>query len=441
MTEKIIRELEDGLIIRHAAPKDEEALVAFNNAIHSEGEWDKKGLEAWTRDLISGEGPTFNAGDFTIVEDTNSHEIVSSCCTISQTWSYEGIPFKVGRPELVGTKKEYRRKGLIRQQFEILHEWSADRGELVQVITGIPYYYRQFDYEMTLNLGGGRAGYELHVPELKEGEEEPFSFRLAQEADIPFLKAAYDLGCKRSMISALWDEELWRYELGGKRKLNINRREFYVIQDKDGDPVGYISIPPIKWGKNMVIESFEITPGQSWSAVTPSVIRFLWKTGLRLAEEQGQEQKMFGFWLGEEHPAYQVVETALPRVRKPYTFYVRVPDLVAFLEVIKPILEERLIETPFANYTGLVKFSFYRDGLALDFENGRIKSIKNLAHDALDDCAATFVPLTILHLVFGYRTMDELDHAFTDCYTKDDEMRNLVNTLFPRKPSLIWPVS
>ena len=142
MTENLIQKLEDGLIIRHATKDDEEALVAFNNEIHREGEWDGKGLEAWTRDLVSGKGPTFETGDFTIVEDTNTHQIVSTCCTISQTWSYEGIPFKVGRPELVGTKKEYRRRGLVRKQFEILHEWSAARGELVQVITGNPYYYR-----------------------------------------------------------------------------------------------------------------------------------------------------------------------------------------------------------------------------------------------------------------------------------------------------------
>ncbi len=441
MAENLIRKLEDGLIIRHSTKDDEEALVAFNNEIHSEGAWDKKGLEAWTRDLISGEGPTFDPGDFTIVEDMNTHEIVSTCCTISQTWSYEEIPFKVGRPELVGTKKKYRRRGLIREQFEILHERSAERGELVQVITGIPYYYRQFGYEMTMNLGGGRAGYELHVPELKEDDKEPYSFRPAGEADIPFLRSMYELECKRSMVNAVWDEDQWRYELTGKRKLNINRREIYIILDENENPAGFISTPPIKWENILVAENFEITQEQSWSEVTPSVIRFLWKTGLRLGEEQGKEQKMFGFWLGEEHPVYQVAETKLPRIRKPYTFFVRVPDLVAFLEVIKPVLEKRLLGSAFANYNGLVKFNFYKDGLSLDFKNGQIKAIQNLSHDALDDPAATFPPLTFLHLVFGYRTMAELDHTYTDCSVKDAEMGNLVNALFPKKSSLVWPIS
>jgi hypothetical protein len=33
---------------------------------------------------------------------------------ISQIWAYEGIPFGVGRPELVGTLPEYRNRGLVR---------------------------------------------------------------------------------------------------------------------------------------------------------------------------------------------------------------------------------------------------------------------------------------------------------------------------------------
>jgi len=441
MTETIIRELGDGLVLRHATPEDAQALVAFNKAIHGESEWDEKGLEDWTLDLIDGEGPTFDTGDFTIVEDTSTGEIVSSACTISQTWSYEGILFKVGRPELVGTKKDYRRRGLVRQQFEVLHKWSAERGELVQVITGIPYYYRQFGYEMALALGGGKAGYEPHLPALKDDEKEPFTFRLAAEKDIPFLMTTYDLGCKRSMISAVWDEALWRYELSGKRKYNINRREIYIIEDLEGEHAGFIGIPPVKWGQSSMLTLYELSPGYSWSDVTPSVIRFLWQKGLDLAEEQEQKQKIFGFWLGEQHPAYEVAPSKLPRERKPYAYFVRVPDLPAFLNKIKPILEARVGKSAFANHTGTIKLSFYRDGISLDFKQGRLEEIKALAFDELDDTAANFPPLVILHLVFGYRTVEELKHILPDVTTKDDETMYLLDTLFPKKTSQVWEVS
>lgn len=52
---------------------------------------------------------------------------------------------------------EYRRRGLVRAQFDVIHQWSAARGQLVQVISGIPFYYCQFGYEMGLALSGGRG--------------------------------------------------------------------------------------------------------------------------------------------------------------------------------------------------------------------------------------------------------------------------------------------
>jgi hypothetical protein len=441
MSKKIIRKLDDGLVIRHATREDAEALSKFNQALHGEGEWDEKGLAEWTLDLISGESPVFDEGDCTLVEDTRTCEIVSTCCLISQTWDYEGIPFDVGRPELVATKKDYRRRGLVRQQFEILHDWSEKRGELAQAITGIEYYYRQFGYEMTLNLEGGRSGYQVHVPQLKDGEEEAYTFRAADENDIPFLMSTYDLGRKRQMVSAVWDEALWRYELSGKRKYNINKRDIFIIEDQEGVSAGFIGIPPIKWGKSSVLTAYELAPGFSWSTVTPGVIRFLWEKGEIFGKEQQQPQDMFGLWLGETHPAYDVIASNLPRKHKPYAFFMRVPDLPAFIKRITPVLENRLAQSAFANLSGEIKLNFYRDGLSLVFEDGRLEKIKALNFGELESATAGFPPLVFLHLLFGYRTMGELDHAFTDCNVKNEESKHLLNALFPKKPSDVWAIS
>jgi hypothetical protein len=441
MSKKKIRNLGDDLILRHATLDDEEHLVQFNREIHGEGEWDARGLDDWTRDLISGEGPTFDTDDFTIVENTETGEIVSSCCLISQTWTYEGIPFKVGRPELVGTKKEYRRRGLVNAQFEVLHKWSAKRGELVQAITGIPFYYRQFGYAMALNLGGGRLGTELNLPELKKDEEEPYTLRPARKKDIPFLMERYEQGCQRSLVSAVWDEALWEYELNGKRQYNINRRECFIIEDKQNKPVGFIGVPPVKWGANSALTLFEVAEGIAWADPIPSLIRFLWKNGLEKAKEQDAKQKAFGFWLGESHPAYDVAASYLPQERKPYAYYTRVPDLAAFLSLIQPVLEARLAESAFANYSGELKLSFYKDGLLFKFEKGRITEIKNLGFDELEKPQAHFPPYTFLHFVFGHRTVDELREIHTDCYTQKPEIANLLNALFPKKTSDVWAIS
>ncbi len=329
----------------------------------------------------------------------------------------------------------------MREQFDVLHQWSAARGELVQVITGIPFYYRQFGYEMALNLSGGHYGYEMHVPELKEDEEEPYHFRPAEEKDVPFLMKTYERGCRRSMISSVYDEALWRYEISGKRKYNVNRREIYIIENQSGKPVGFIGLPPVKWGHSNMLNLYEIDEGVAWTDVTPSVIRFLWKNGLEKAEEQGATQKIFGFWLGESHPAYEVAATKIARERAPYAYYMRVPDLAAFLNLIKPVLESRLAESAFVNYTGELKLSFYKEGLSMTFDKGKIGSIENLTFDALEKCGAEFPELTFLHLVFGHRNMKELKYIYADCTTKDEETANLIDALFPKKVSDVWPVS
>ncbi|MBG7610467.1 MAG: hypothetical protein IZT55_06335 [Anaerolineae bacterium] len=62
-------------------------------------------------DLTTRTHPTFDVSDFTIVENTKTTEIGSSMNSIPQIWSYEGIEFRVGRPELVGTSSLIATRG------------------------------------------------------------------------------------------------------------------------------------------------------------------------------------------------------------------------------------------------------------------------------------------------------------------------------------------
>ncbi len=121
------RDLGDGLALRRATAADAEALIAFNGEIQADpgSVGPDKGVAAWTRDLTLREHPTFDVSDFSVVEDTRSGAIVSSLNLISQTWSYSGIEFGVGRPELVGTHPDYPRRGLVRTQFEVIHAWHS----------------------------------------------------------------------------------------------------------------------------------------------------------------------------------------------------------------------------------------------------------------------------------------------------------------------------
>ncbi|MBI4769707.1 MAG: GNAT family N-acetyltransferase [Chloroflexi bacterium] len=186
------RDLGDGLTLRLAARADARALADFNARIHADGPSPDEGLRVWTIDLLGGDHPTAGPGDFTLVVDRAAGgKIVSSLGSIPQTWTYAGIPFPVGRPDLVGTDPDYRRRGLVAAQFEVIHALGARRGELLQGITGIPWYYRQFGYEMALELDCCRRLYWPRLPALKAGQSEAFRLRPATPDDIPRLQEMY----------------------------------------------------------------------------------------------------------------------------------------------------------------------------------------------------------------------------------------------------------
>lgn len=440
------KDLGEGLILRRATLQDVDALSEFNSRIHrpDDSEEPDERVAIWTRDLIERPHPTFNVSDFTLVVDAKTDAIVSSLNLISQTWSYAGIEFKVGRPELVGTDPQFRGRGLIRAQFETVHRWSENRGEMLQAITGIPYYYRIFGYEMVLDLGGGRAGYKPHIPLLKNDQVEPYRIRPAVESDLTFLVELYMQASQRYLVSSVRDENTWRYELIGKSPNNVNRLEIRIIEAASGEQVGYLLHPSHRWGAMMPATEYEIKPGLSWAAVTPTVIRYLCSIGEEYPTGSGKDQEFaeFGFWLGGEHPVYKVIPDRLPRVRHPYAWYIRVPDLPGFVCHIAAELESRLVDSPLAGYSGELKVTFYRSGLRLVFKEGRLVEVENwqpTPHGHSGD--AGFPELTFLQLVFGYRSLEELKYAFADCWTTGDHTSALLEALFPKRASTIWPIS
>src|SRR3989442_16025578 len=187
----MLRDLGDGLVMRRATEADADRLGAFNADVlrGQDGRDPAPWMDAWTRGLISGRHPTFRADSALLVEDTRAKAIVSSMVLLSHTWTYGGVPVSVGQPEIVGTRAEFRGRGLVRAMFEVVHGWCAERGHQLLVINGIPWFYRQFGYEMALELGGGPR---LYTPGLAAGVRQtrpPYRLRPATDPDAPVLPA------------------------------------------------------------------------------------------------------------------------------------------------------------------------------------------------------------------------------------------------------------
>ncbi len=434
------RNLGDGLVLRWAEPSDVEEVAAFNFRIHNDNPDNPETfLFDWTRDLMRGDHPTTKASDFTVVVDENADgKIVSSMNLISQTWTYEGIPFGVGRPELVGTDEAYRRRGLVRAQFAAIHALSAAREERVQAITGIPWYYRQFGYEMTVNLGGGRL-YHLKLDKTPSpADEEPYQVRPATPADIPLLKGLYEEFCAGSLLARVRDEQLWQYELFTAHRASEYARHVYMVEtavpDAPPHPVAYLEYSI--HNDSFILRELGVQAGHSWRAVGLFLIRYFTREALRLNPERQKPLQKVVFRFSSAHRIYDALPRELLNGWPPYAWYMRVTDLPGFVRHVAPALEKRLATSVMAGHTGTLKVNFYRNRLTLMWENGRLADVGSYQPKRLEEGDAAFPEQTFLHLLFGHRSLEELRHIYTDCWA-NDEATALLPILFPKRPSYL----
>jgi hypothetical protein len=434
-------QINNKLLLRFAKVEDANALGAFNQRIHMDAQPEDKRLAAWTEDLLYGKYPGFNFTDCTIVEEIGTGKIVSSMLLLPQTWTYAGIPIQVSRPELVGTDPDYRKLGLVRKQFEILHDISDARGDLIQGITGIPFYYRQFGYEMAVDLDGHRKAYApQQIPPLKKDESEPVKFRPTTANDLPLVREWVEQANKNSLLSCFRDVDLWQYELNGKSFDNVNRFNLITIVSKSGEPIGILGLPHFLWGSTMAAVIYELSPEFSWKMVTPSVLRYLWAVGQEMRAFPSKVCDSVALALKSDHPAYEVAGQQLTEIKQPYAWYLRVPYPDKFLTRIASVLEKRLENTAFAGVSQELKLSFYTSGLTIRFDQGKIVAIEDKMEPDWEKADALFPNLTFLQILFGHRSCSELKYAYPDCGFKPG-IAPLLDCLFPKQTSNLMALS
>jgi hypothetical protein len=182
-------------------------------------------------------------------------------------------------------------------------------------------------------------------------------------------------------------------------------------------------------------------PNVPLTAVMPSALRALKALMPEIPthplSKPGEPTRLV-FWLGLDHPAYAALgQELVAHAEPPYAWYVRVPDLPRFMRHIAPALERRLSSSTLSGYTGELKLDFYRDGLRLAFEQGRLTAAEPWRRPLWgDERGAGFPPLVFLQLLFGRRSLEELRYAFPDVWA-NDEPAMLLDTLFPKQASWV----
>jgi hypothetical protein len=207
------------------------------------------------------------------------------------------------------------------------------------------------------------------------------------------------------------------------------------------------------FGANLTVMGFEVIAGVSWREAWIAALHDLKQTGETMAAAaSGVRFSVLSFWfLSYDHPLYRVFQ--FKERDDGYAWYVRVPDVPEFLRTVAPALERRLATSACAGHSGTLTLGFYRSGVRLSFERGALTKVEaweppvtvqgiEFGRSSRDPRRplAMFPDLTFLQLLFGFRPLEALEAAFPDCLVRTQEARALLQALFPRSPSDVWPV-
>jgi predicted N-acetyltransferase YhbS len=277
--------------------------------------------------LLADRGEEADAEDLRLVVDdpdegldavmvmVDGDRVVSTATLLRETVTIGGVDVPAGQVELVATDRAYERRGLVRALMDEAHRRSVDRGDLLQVMIGIPYFYRQFGYAYAMPIPLGR-----HVHTVPTANPE-ITVRAATLDDIPVMKALQAAAQAPADVRMPHSAGCWRWlvQRAGSSQL---------VAEHDGEPIATARLTPPDEG---------VVLGEI--AGTSSGVRALLSAAARVGN---------GDVTVLERPVTDL-EAALAEVADPPEhpervrewFYARVPALGPLLERLGPVLVER----------------------------------------------------------------------------------------------------
>jgi GNAT superfamily N-acetyltransferase len=440
----------DGLVLRWSRPQDVERVASLYADVFRAGPDAPLNAHVarWTRELFSGRHPHVGPHDFAVAQEKATGAIVAAMGLLRYPIAFEGVTVPFGRPEEVATHPDYRNRGLIRALFEMIHARSETRGDLVQGIRGIPHYYRQFGYEYSIPMGTGLSVTFAAIPPLQKDTREPYQLRKAMIGDIPLLRRLWQREQLSAAISTPLSVRYCRCAIESMHAGALERWHPYLIVDPSGRSAGYLRLKPRRWGPEVIVDGLMVEEGVPLVTVLPSVLRGAQALAETTAAEQAETPPAsavrFHLWNGD-HPLRSVLPSLAPvSITFPYSaypdlWYIRVPDLARFIRHVTPALEQRLASTAHTGYTGKLMLDFYRGGLRLAFDGGKLALVENWQRPVWGKGNAGCPPLIFLQLLFGYRSLHELRTLYPDVWAAG-EAAAVLDALFPKRQTCLIPL-
>jgi predicted N-acetyltransferase YhbS len=273
--------------------------------------------------------------------------VVSTVTLLDESLVLDGVPILAGQVELVATDREFEGRGLVRALMQWAHERSAHRGHLVQVMVGIPYFYRQFGYEYAIAIPQSRPLQTTPPPDSEH------VVRQAGADDIAAMAALQDAAQRDYDLRIPHSPACWRWLVARDGTSQL------IVERAGSQPVATGRVTPPEDGE-VVLGEIAAADAAAAFALVNYASRTAGSATLKVKERGG-------CIAGDALEQYLA-----PRARQASCYYVRVPDVAALFEHLRPVLSARLAASEFADQDGEIVLSFFRHHLRMPFTKGQV---------------------------------------------------------------------
>lgn len=332
--------------------------------------------------------------------------VVATASLLDERLDLCGHAVPAGQVELVATAASHEGRGLARALMQWCHDRSAARGQLAQVMIGIPNFYRRFGYAYAIPMA------RLHTLTGHVEAPQGVSVRRATQADIAVM-AGLQAGEQRTAdLRMPHSEGCWRW-------LVARSGSEQWVAERDGVVIAVARALP---EEGVLGELAASDPVGAVAALARAAEQ---------ARVAGHALQVQPRGRGRAHDA---VAPFLDAGRRPEWYYARVPDLAALLEHLGPLLGARLRDSGLgvgagdehrvllSTYAQQVRFAVGADGVSGMTRGGREQAPVSKGGSGL---AAEDVP----GLILGPYGALGLEERRPDCHL--GSQRELMGALFP----------
>lgn len=391
------------LVLRRANPADLENLLDLQRNVLGKDSYEE------IKYLLALPYPNFSISDFLVVNDLQN-TIVSALCLMETQRHFGDTVLKVGMPEFVSTHPDYRNRGLIRAMFSVIESWMQARGYAFGIIGGIGYFYRLFGYEYAVDMHCiGNLKVETHLGKIPV--QDGIEVRSLVEADAPAIFRLQQARNRGIDIYNELSEETWRWRARTYNLISNGIEDWVAL--KNGQVLGIASLS----GKLPKLRMWNFYGTEEVAAAL--IARALEMPGLDALKLDQDPETTQGRWMLELSPLLQ----------NNYGWYIKVIDPLRGFTELKGEFEKRISASSFAELTRDLELGFYRFGICLKFESGKIIQINTLP--SAGELKISIPPDLLPKLFFGYRDLNQLAGIYPDLYAQGDNWE-LLRTLFPR---------